>query len=82
MSLKKQILESLSCTASLLASQPALTYAGEDLKLSGCWMVAMGLQRGGERNPQAGCRWMAGCSGWADLALSTASWERTPEDLV
>lgn len=52
MSLKKQILESLSCTASLLASQPALTYAGEDLKLSGCWMVAMGLQRWGrEKSP-------------------------------
>lgn len=52
MSLKKQILENLSRTASLLASQPALTYAGEDLKLSGCWMVAMGLQRGKREIPR------------------------------
>jgi len=50
MSLKKQILENLGSTASLLASQPALTYAGEDLKLSDCWMVAMGLQRGREKS--------------------------------
>lgn len=52
MSLKKQILENLSCTASLLASQPALTYAGEALKLSGCWMVAIGLQRGERELPR------------------------------
>ena len=52
MSLKKQILENLSSTASLLASQPALTYAGEDLKLSGCWMVAMGLQSGEREIPR------------------------------
>lgn len=47
----KKILEILSSTASLLASQPALTYAGEDLKLSGCWMVAMGFQKGREKSP-------------------------------
>lgn len=51
MPLKNQILEILSSTASLLASQPALTYAGEDLKLSGCWMVAMGFQKGREKSP-------------------------------
>lgn len=52
MPLEKQILESRSSTATLLAPHPALTYAGEDLKLSGCWMVAMGFQRRGEKSPR------------------------------
>lgn len=51
MSLKNQTLQNLSSTASLLASQPALTYAGEALKLSAPWMVAMGLQKGEREIP-------------------------------
>lgn len=82
MSLKKQILENLSRTASLLASQPALTYAGEDLKLSGCWMVAMGLQRGKREIPRQDADGRAGCGAWPDLVLRVPNWKSTPEDLV
>lgn len=71
MPLEKQILESQSSTASLLAPQPALTYAGKDLKLSGCWMVAMGFQRGGEKSPPARCRWTVRCSGCLTFSQGT-----------